>query len=146
MNDIIHAPHVTLTQLVGELLIRVRSNHLLDLPRVKETLSSAQLALCEGYSERPSDYQPHLVTESERAQHGFKYDESWLFAAKDPALEVVFAGAGTPATEGWAITARHLTWPIVQEQLPSDIRQAAEFVEWCAIDDAFECWVFKVAS
>lgn len=144
MNDImIHAPQITLTQNADVLRVRVQSAELLDLPRVRAMLSEEQSALCAGYTKKPSDYRPRFVTAAEQAENGFLFDESWFFPVVPHGVEVVFRD---DVREGWAITAQCLTWELVKEELPADVRDSAELVEWQRIDDVFEGWVFTVAS
>lgn len=60
-----------------ELHVRVLSNQLLDVSRIKAGLTAEQAAIWARYAERPSYYFP-----PESLTEGFKYDDEWHFTKR----------------------------------------------------------------
>jgi hypothetical protein len=133
-----------------ELSIRVRSNELLDLPRVRKMLTEEQRSLLDRYRRTPIAYEPHLVTAEAREARGYRYDDEWIFEPRPAEVEVV--ASGEVAGELWAISPRKrpnghiVTWQWVKSQLPAELSEAAELSDWLLVDEDHESWVFRVAS
>jgi hypothetical protein len=65
-----------------ELWVRVLTNEMVDLPRVKAAIADDQAEIWAGYADKPSDYYPHWVTPEEKTEHGFKYEDWFIFPKK----------------------------------------------------------------
>ncbi len=62
-----------------ELWVRVLTNEQVDLPRVKAGLKADQIDTWSRYAGKPSDFYPHFVTAEERAIHGYRYEDWFIF-------------------------------------------------------------------
>ncbi|HKN44253.1 MAG TPA: hypothetical protein VJW23_10035 [Propionibacteriaceae bacterium] len=78
-----------------EVWVKVLSHSMIDWPSVLERLTDAQKEVLQPGARRPIDYYPHLVTAEEKAEHGFSYEDWWVFTAP---LDV----SGRPITAGSA--------------------------------------------
>lgn len=70
-----------------EVWFKVLSNTVVDWPDVKAKLTSEQQALLDNLDRPSMSYFPHLVSEEERADHGFALEDWWTFAefVREPA-------------------------------------------------------------
>ena len=78
-----------------EVWIKVLSNSMVDWPSVEAKLTEGQKEILKPTTRQPLDYYPHLVTAEEKAEHGFSYEDWWVFTAP---LDV----SGRPITAGSA--------------------------------------------
>lgn len=66
----------------AEVWVRVRSHGVVDWPRVEAALDDTQRRTLNGINPRElKQYYPHHVSPDERAEHGYKYEEFWVFTS-----------------------------------------------------------------
>lgn len=63
-----------------EVWVRVFSNEVLDWPRVEKLLSEEQASDLAALGPKKLSYFPHTTTAEERAEHGYSFEEFWVWA------------------------------------------------------------------
>ena len=63
-----------------EVWVKVLSNEVIDLGAARSAMSEDQRELMKlAASYEPTSYYPHLVTKEEEADHGFRFEDWWIF-------------------------------------------------------------------
>jgi hypothetical protein len=63
----------------AELWVQVLSADVVPLQAVKEAMTPQQRSVFARYADKPISFYPHFVTAEERAEHGFRFDDTWAF-------------------------------------------------------------------
>jgi hypothetical protein len=77
-NEGLHGDH--------EVWVKVLSNTVADWPEVKKRLTDAQEAVMKGTSSLPFKYYVHMVTPEEKAEHGYSFEDWWIFKQIAPGV------------------------------------------------------------
>lgn len=64
-----------------EVWVHVFSNETLDWPRIEALLSDNQKVALAALGPKTLSYFPHNPTAEEKAEHGFLFDEFWVWAS-----------------------------------------------------------------
>jgi hypothetical protein len=79
-----------------EVWVKVLSNTVVDWPDVQAGLTAEQEELLKpSPARRPIDFHPHLVTAEEKADHGYSYEDWWIFTAPPETTGLVRAYGGS---------------------------------------------------
>jgi hypothetical protein len=68
-----------------EVWVKALSNEVVDWPTVRAKLDDRHTDVidrCVDHNDQrgmPKGYHPHLVTEEERMEHGYRYEDWWVF-------------------------------------------------------------------
>lgn len=64
-----------------EVWVHVYSDEVLDWPRVEAKLNAGQAAMLESLGRRTLRYFPHTTTADEREEHGYTFEDFWVWSA-----------------------------------------------------------------
>lgn len=64
---------------IGEVWVKAMTNQMMDWPRIKAGLSKEQAAVVGEASSQPLKYYPHMVTADEREEHGYMFEDWFIF-------------------------------------------------------------------